>query len=128
MRSKLIISFVAAMLCLAGFPAGAQTTLRFAPETLTRILDPHFSTSFQVRDFGYLVFDTLFAVNDRFEPQAQMVDTWTVSPDGLTYTFVLRPGLAWHATRRLRSVDQAVGIARRHGRRTAACHGGYCGH
>ena len=112
MRSKLISFFLAVVLYQAQFPAHAQTTIRFAPETLTRILDPHFSTSFQVRDFGYLVFDTLFAVNDRFEPQPQMVDTWTVSPDGLTYTFVLRPGLAWHDGSPVRAEDCVASIRR----------------
>jgi peptide/nickel transport system substrate-binding protein len=112
MRSKLISFFAAVILYQAQFPAHAQTTIRFAPETLTRILDPHFSTSFQVRDFGYLVFDTLFAVNDRFEPQPQMVDTWTVSPDGLTYTFVLRPGLSWHDGSPVRAEDCVASIKR----------------
>ena len=78
--------------------AGAQDkgTLRVVPETLTRILDPHFTTSFTTRDFGYLVYDTLFAVDEKFEPRPQMVDTWTVSADRLVYTFTLRPGLKWH--------------------------------
>lgn len=73
-----------------------RNTLKVVPETLTRILDPHFTTSFTTRDFGYLVYDTLFAVDERFEPKPQMVDTWTVSPDRLIYTFTLRPGLKWH--------------------------------
>ncbi len=78
--------------------ADAQTgsVLRVAPETLSRILDPIFTTSFTTRDFGYLVYDTLFAVDDRFEPKPQMVDTYTLSDDKLTYTFVLagRPQMA----------------------------------
>ena len=46
----------------------AQSVLRVAPETLTRILDPHFTTSFTTRDFGYLVYDTLFAVDESSSP------------------------------------------------------------
>ena len=56
-------------LFLAG-TAEAQSVLRVAPETLSRILDPHFTTSFTTRDFGYLVFDTLFAVDDQLRAQA----------------------------------------------------------
>ena len=40
---------------LAGAPAQAQSpqsVLRVAPETLSRILDPHFTTSFTTRDLG----------------------------------------------------------------------------
>jgi peptide/nickel transport system substrate-binding protein len=112
MRTRLISTLAAVILCQAVLPAHPQTTIRYAPETLTRILDPHFSTSFQVRDFGYLVFDTLFAVNDRFEPQPQMVDTWSVTPDALTYTFVLRPGLAWHDGLPVRAEDCVASIKR----------------
>ncbi len=73
---------------LAGAPgqaqSGPQSVLRVAPETLSRILDPHFTTSFTTRDFGYLVFDTLFAVDDHFEPQPQMVESYKLSDDKLT--------------------------------------------
>jgi peptide/nickel transport system substrate-binding protein len=112
MHKTLARILAAAAIALAALPARAETIIRYAPETLTRILDPHFSTSFQVRDFGYLVFDTLFAVNDRFEPQPQMVDTWTVSPDGLTYTFALRPGLLWHDGTPVKAEDCVASIRR----------------
>src|SRR3546814_12569414 len=45
---------------------------------------------------GFLVFDTLFAMDSNLVPHPQMVDNYTVSDDGLVYTFVLREGLAWH--------------------------------
>jgi peptide/nickel transport system substrate-binding protein len=112
MHGKLIRLGAALVISLAGLPAAAETTLRYAPETLTRILDPHFSTSFQVRDFGYLVFDTLFAVNDRFEPQPQMVDRWTVSADGLIYTFTLRAGLKWHDGAPVKAEDCVASLKR----------------
>jgi peptide/nickel transport system substrate-binding protein len=59
---------------LASAPGHAQSVLRVAPETLSRILDPHFTTSFTTRDFGYLVFDTLFAVDDHSGAAAGMVE------------------------------------------------------
>ena len=43
-----------------------------------------------------MVYDTLFGLDDDLKPQPQMVDTWTVDPAGLVYTFTLRDGLAWH--------------------------------
>ena len=79
----------------AAMPSRAKT-LRVVPETLTTVLDPHFTTSFTTRDFSYLVYDTLFAVNDRWEPQPQMVDRWEVSEDRKVWSFVLRPGLTFH--------------------------------
>src|SRR5262249_35192501 len=75
---------------------GGCETLGVAPETLTNIFDPHFTTSFTTRDFSYLVFDTLFAVNDSWEPRPQMIERWNRSADGMTWTFALREGLSFH--------------------------------
>jgi peptide/nickel transport system substrate-binding protein len=52
-----------------------------------------------------MVYDTLFAVNEKFEVQVQMVDKWTLSDDKLTYTFVLRNGLKWHDGQPVGSAD-----------------------
>jgi len=97
---------------LAAVPAQSQSLLRVAPETLSRILDPHFTTSFTTRDLGYLIYDTLFAVDENFEPKPQMVDSFTVSPDKLTYLFVLRPGLKWHDGQPVTAADCVVSIRR----------------
>ena len=40
-----------------------------------------------------MVYDMLFGVNDKFEPQPQMVSKYGVSDDRKTYTFELRDGL-----------------------------------
>lgn len=97
---------------LATAPAQSQSTLRVAPETLSRILDPHFTTSFTTRDLGYLIYDTLFAVDENFEPKPQMVESYTVSPDKLTYVFVLRPGLKWHDGQPVTATDCVASIRR----------------
>ncbi|HEY4890709.1 MAG TPA: ABC transporter substrate-binding protein [Reyranella sp.] len=102
---------VAAALLLAA-PAQSQSVLRVAPETLSRILDPHFTTSFTTRDLGYLIYDTLFAVDEHFEPKPQMVESYTVSPDKLTYVFFLRPGLKWHDGQPVTAADCVASIRR----------------
>jgi peptide/nickel transport system substrate-binding protein len=107
-------ALLATAVLLAG-PAAAQTpadTLRAVPIQLVRIFDPHFTTSFTTRDFGYLVFDTLLALNDKFEPQPQMVERWTISPDQLTYRFTLRAGLKWHDGAPVTSADCVASIRR----------------
>ncbi len=101
MLSRRAVLAALASPAILSLPARAQgvaraQTLRVVPETLTTVLDPHFTTSFTTRDFAYLVFDTLFAVNDRWEPTPQMVERWERSPDGATWTFTLRDGLAFH--------------------------------
>ncbi|MGL4285204.1 MAG: ABC transporter substrate-binding protein [Phreatobacter sp.] len=121
-RRRSFLAGLAAPVFLSA-PAAAQSvprsrTLRVVPETLTNILDPHFSTSFTARDFSYLVFDSLFAVNDRFEPQPQMVDRFERSADGLAWTFTLREGLVFHDGQPVTAED-CIASLRRWGARDA---------
>ena len=106
------LAALAASTLLAAIPVHAQSTLKVAPETLSRVLDPHFTTSFTTRDLGYLIYDTLFAVDDTFAPKPQMVERYTISPDKLTYTFVLRPGLKWHDGQPVTAADCVASIQR----------------
>src|SRR5665213_1151845 len=53
------------------------------------------TTAYIVRDFGYMVYDTLLAEDAHFKIQPQMAD-WKISDDKLTYIFTLRDGLKWH--------------------------------
>src|SRR5215470_8948476 len=68
--------------------------------------------------FSYLVFDTLFAVNDRWEPRPQMIDRWDRSADGMTWTFALREGLSFHDGSAVTSEDCTASL-RRWGKRDA---------
>ena len=60
-----------------------------------RIIDPGLTTAYITRDHGYMVYDTLLAMDSHFKIHPQMAD-WKVSDDKLTYTFTLRDGLKWH--------------------------------
>ena len=60
-----------------------------------RVIDPGLTTAYITRDHGYMVYDTLLAIDSNFKVQPQMAD-WKVSDDKLTYTFTLRDGLKWH--------------------------------
>jgi peptide/nickel transport system substrate-binding protein len=71
-------------------------TVKFIPHAGLRIVDPHWTTAYVSRNHSYLVYDTLFAMDKDFKPQPQMVDKWSASKDGLTYTFTLRKGMKWH--------------------------------
>ena len=89
-----------------------QKTLRFIPQADLRSIDPIWTTAYVTRNFGYLVFDTLFALDKDFKPQPQMVDRWTASDDKLTYSFVLRDGLKWHDGQPVRAADCIASIER----------------
>jgi peptide/nickel transport system substrate-binding protein len=53
---------------------------------------------------GLLWYD--FAVN----PQPQLAKSWEISPDGLRYTFHLRPNVRWHDGQNFTSADVALSI------------------
>src|ERR1700736_1636356 len=107
----------AAALALALAPAAGRSeagpkTLRFIPQADLRSIDPIWTTAYVTRNFGYLVFDTLFALDKDFKPQPQMVDRWTASDDKLSYSFVLRDGLKWHDGQPVRAADCIASIER----------------
>jgi len=77
------------------YPGSTPSTLSVAVHVGLQSLDPITTTAYIVRTHGYLVYDTLFAMDKNFQPKPQMVDSWTVSPDQMTWTFVLRSGLKW---------------------------------
>src|SRR5437763_15438113 len=90
------LSLALAAAGVAVAPVRAETTLRVIMNSDLKIVDPIWTTVYVTRNHGYMIYDTLFALDERREPKPQMVDTYSVSDDGLTYTFVLRDGLLWH--------------------------------
>ena len=80
---------------LAASPPAQAKTITAVMHSDLRIIDPGFTTAYITRDHGYMVYDTLLAIDENFKVQPQMAD-WKVSDDKLTYTFTLRDGLKWH--------------------------------
>lgn len=74
----------------------AAKTLRFVPQANLANFDPIWGTQYVVRNAAALVWDTLYGIDSKFQPQRQMVESEEVSADGLTWTFKLRPGLKFH--------------------------------
>jgi peptide/nickel transport system substrate-binding protein len=96
--SRPIIASALSVLAFSGMP----TPQAFAAgKTITAVMHADLrtpgmmTTAYIVRDFGYMIFDTLLAQDANFKIQPQMAE-WKVSDDKLTYTFTLRDGLKWH--------------------------------
>ena len=105
---------LAAMALLIAAPAMAQSdkTLRVVMHSDLKILDPVWTTAYIVRNHAYMIYDTLFALDAKLQPQPQMVDSWTVSDDKLTWTFKLRAGLKWQDGTPVTSADVLPSIKR----------------
>ena len=112
--SKLSAFILAAVVALAGLagPAAGQTTLRVVMHSDLKIVDPIWTTAYISRNHGYMIYDTLFAMDATGEIQPQMVDRYEVSPDQLTYTLTLRDGLLWHDGTPVTSEDCIASIKR----------------
>jgi len=107
-------SLLASTSLLLALPAVAQSpkTLRVVMQSDLKILDPIWTTAYIVRNHGFLIYDQLFALDDKLKPQPQMVDTWKMSDDKLTWTFTLRDGLKWHDGAPVTSADVIPSIKR----------------
>lgn len=106
---------LATSLALAGalaVPAHAESVLRLANDGDITQLDPLFSTAYPTRDMAYLIWDTLFSMDSTQTPQPQMVEAYTISKDGLTYTFTLRDKLSFHDGAKVTSKDVIASIKR----------------
>ena len=96
MRRLLAASVIALAVAFASFATSAETVLKVVMHSDVKAVDPIWSGAYITRNFGYMIYDTLFAIDDKFQVKPQMVDTWSTSDDGLVWTFKLRDGLEWH--------------------------------
>lgn len=92
--------------------AGAQGVLKVRPSGDLKTLDPHVTSDSIVRNYGYMVYDTLFALDDKLQVKPQMVEKWTQSKDGKTYTFTLRQGLKFHDGQPVTAADAVASLKR----------------
>lgn len=88
---------LAALLLALPLLAQADTTLRFCAAGSPKTFDPAMTDSGIDHVTHLPIFGTLIEVKrgtDQLIPG--LATSWSVSPDGLTYTFELRKGVRWH--------------------------------
>ncbi len=107
-----VLGLLAASAVLIAPVAAPAQTLKAVMHSDVKIVDPIWTTAYIVRNHGYMIYDTLFALDGKGEVKPQMVDTYTVSPDNLTYTFTLRDGLTWHDGKPVTAEDCVASIKR----------------
>ena len=111
LRGSTALGVAAASVLALSVPLHADT-LRVVKHSALRVLDPIQTTAYMSRNHGYMIYDTLFALDADLAPQPQMVDSWSVSDDGLVWSFTLREGLMFHDGEPVTGADVAASIAR----------------
>src|SRR3989338_10392335 len=101
------ITYRVALLAAAGLCCWARSSRSFAQPAngdaivvgsigdASRLL-PILATDSASGDIVGLLFNGLLKYNERLEIVGDLAESWTVSDDGLTLTFVLRPSARWH--------------------------------
>lgn len=92
--------------------AMAETTLRVVPQADLKNVDPVWTTAAITQNHGYMVYDMLFSLDSKLQPQPQMVDSWSTSDDGLTWRFTFRDGLLFHDGSPVEAADAVASIKR----------------
>ncbi|WP_264778047.1 ABC transporter substrate-binding protein [Deinococcus aetherius] len=75
-------------------------------------LDPHVTEATSTRNQLENVYDTLVAFDNSGRIVPALATRWTASPNGLTWTFTLRPGVRFHNGRALEASDVVYSIGR----------------
>ena len=105
---------VALLLVLGGPPPGAHAqpnTLIIGQPTDADSLDPHKVSAVIAVERMYNLYDTL--VNLDFDMQTitpGLAESWTISPDGKTYTFKLKRGVKFHSGKALTDLDHTIRV------------------
>ena len=110
--SAIALAFAVCLGGMASTDARAESVLKVIPHADLKNLDPIWTTAYITRNHGYMIYDTLFAMDESFTPQPQMVEDWTTSEDGLTWTFNLRAGLKWHDGADVTAADCVASLER----------------
>ena len=100
------------MLAGAGTAAQAEKVVRAVMHADLKAVDPIWSTAYISRNHGYMIYDTLFAIDAKGEIQPQMAESYKVSDDQLTHTVTMRDGLLWHDGAPVTSEDCVASIKR----------------
>jgi peptide/nickel transport system substrate-binding protein len=80
------------------------SSLTFLIESNPTNLDPRFATDSQSQKIDGLLFSSLLERDDQMNFHGDLADSWS-TPDPLTYTFHLRPGVRFHDGRPLIAAD-----------------------
>ena len=107
-------------LALAATPASAQQfscgktggNLVFAQEAKVNSLDQHASSTISTRNVAMNMFESLMTRDENMSPIPELAQEVIEAPDGMMYTFKLRPGVKFHNGKPMTSDDVSASFDR----------------
>ncbi len=96
-----LVGIFASSLALSTVTANAQTAPRHGGTAVIVLggdpptLNPATTTGIPDNLIGCMIYQGLVQVSNKSEIQPFLAKSWSISPDGLTYTFDLREGVKW---------------------------------
>ena len=111
-RSILTTSIFASFAAPSVARSQTARTLKFVPQADLAVLDPVYATAYVTRNHAFLVFDTLYGLDESYNPQPQMVDGHLIEDDGKLWTLTLREGLLFHDGQKVLARDAVASIKR----------------
>jgi ABC-type transport system substrate-binding protein len=112
MRSRLVLVLLVAGVGLGVGPAAAQTVFRSALVGEPPHVDPQRMADFGSHTVTTQVYTTLVRVDEQLRIAPYAAESWTVSPDGLVWTFKLRNNLVFHNGRKADAGDVRYSLSR----------------
>ena len=95
-----LASLVTATACGAATPPPTAPAFRdqliFAAPADATTLDPHNTTDTESDQVTMMIYEPLIAFDDAMRIVPRLAERWNVEPDGVTWTFHLRPGVTFH--------------------------------
>lgn len=88
------------------------TELKYPLSQTIPTLDPHLSLGGSNATVVLNVFEGLFAFNSKYEPVPMLAESYDLSADGKTYTFLLRKGVKFHNGKEMKAEDVAASLNR----------------
>ncbi|HUN39526.1 MAG TPA: ABC transporter substrate-binding protein, partial [Acetobacteraceae bacterium] len=111
MPGRMVIAALGLVIGLAASSARAQV-LEIATDQSPVGLDPHVATAFSTTMVLSTIYEGLTAISPDLRVVPALAESWTESPDGLTYTFHLRAGAKFDDGRAVTPADVMASVAR----------------
>ncbi|MEB4613801.1 ABC transporter substrate-binding protein [Leucobacter sp. M11] len=111
--AALAVGSLALTACAGGGTAsdgGTEITVTSAAQPPN--LDPHITQVAMVAELTRPVYETLVTVDENYEVQPMLAESFERSEDGLTYTFTLREGVTFHDGSELDATDVIASMER----------------